>query len=1369
MFSTVAGPRHQRYKTGPWRGMETNQFDPANANHGSLKLAKNVIFETPTEGKGYSTPARVRPGRHNWNSDTLLQRFYLTEAESNESGWTGGSFDTAIYKFGYASRLRSHAGAAATDTYRIFSAVDASQAGLSSAFGTQTLYFWVRVNTPANLTAANCRIEVTSDVGPGAPPWTNYVSVALNTSTWNIGTVVADTWTRLSVPLPSMTQTGAFNPAAITGINLHLDSSAAVDVRLDEAYFEAVTNPGIVGLHEFFKSTTGERFLLAKSGDTLYIDKDESLTFTKVRSNMARNMPTYAAKIYNQIFLTDADQQVVIDGTLNAGSAYNHRAIGFPAPVSPGSVTNVAGGTLSTAGVHHCWMSYIYGNGATVYGQSNMTYIGSVTIGANERYSFSSLAVPTEKEGVIAKRLFIGLAGDPQDASAYFAIELTAADTTEVVDISDATLSAASNPIGPRTNDVPGLAKYLLPFEGSLLYLRLSTNPTAVAYSRPGTDINSGPEIVPATNIAVSQRGEPWTGGIVRDRTAYLFTRRSIHEGKFDQFGQLLISEKDSSVIGSSVSVGAIDQRAIWADDENNIFFQSEYGLAVIEPGGRVVLLSKRKLLDEWKNINDREMVNSFDFRLANTQAEWALGTVGSNLLADTDGLLKYRYPTNVDLALTTLGVSYGNNGYAGNLNNPLDQSIIGPTPFVDPAFYKIQANGNKIEGGATLWMLCKANVPLRINGATLKARKGDNSSQQVNFTIGYFSYQYGRKATYATTDTQFVNAAADFRSDTQSGATDSIQTWAVTFGGGGGGMFVPKGEFFWLGIGSVSASVKPLLVQPGYHPSLYMADKQQDLGWVYSGSVLWNQGTAGGADHTYAPAVQLDFTEVLDTVTEHDVDAGSSIQRYSFLSQATMLTNMNASQRVVIEMATAALAAGPYSNYQVMWDQEYEGVGNAKYNKAVNPFYALTDYRPNTAITAYPHKQQNRFVRYRITVQHGSNYGSDINTVNDSLISATHGAVFLSPTQTIRQQISTESSFSEPFANDLWTSASGTDAFDMQTTPTEWGRFVVDFLESQQRITMQVRTSAANDFSTTSTWYNVPMNYVPNTTELPINGRYVQVRFLFTDDMNGNTGIASYINSFSFSYKRVNALAPLLPPAGCFFERYHLLAYAPKSSRLNTEAWCLSPGDKFAIWDNQPIACWCVYDNKLLAGKQGAGKVSQYWDEDYQDDAVGSIQGTIVGNPTNCGADNIKTFFGILVFSGCREFKGIPRAVADIVPALTPPADMCFAGIYNGSFDNQTAPPNVIGLPLLNSVSDAAGFRYIRPSHSQTGAVAVVGGDAFYSGFGDRMDAVVQVFWSARSHTIKDYIALGTPQRKRFPYLTDIHLELFLENSYGL
>ena len=279
----------------------------------------------------------------------------------------------------------------------------------------------------------------------------------------------------------------------------------------------------------------------------------------------------------------------------------------------------------------------------------------------------------------------------------------------------------------------------------------------------------------------------------------YLFTRRSIHQGRFNQRGVLIVRELDQVTQGQSVSVGALDDNVIWVDDQNNIMFKGEQGECMIDGTDRVKFIAKRKMLDEWKDVNDREPVHSFKSKTWTTQADWGLGTVGSNLNngdvtepGGVPGLLTYKYPKKS-------GQSVLLSNFSGS---PSAAQRVGYTT----GYPSLGASNTWtiIPAGASIYFLTVATLDIRIDNVSLGCNAFNPPSDIVtSFQASILKYKYeaGRTATFALADTSKLGLTAE-TTPTSAAITalgfNPVNEVTLTLNNP---VYIPQGEYFWTQI----------------------------------------------------------------------------------------------------------------------------------------------------------------------------------------------------------------------------------------------------------------------------------------------------------------------------------------------------------------------------------------------------------------------------------------------------------------------------------------------------------------------------------------------------------------------------------------
>lgn len=1441
MFADDRDNRHIKTQVGPWRGIETALFDKVNSLEGACQDAVDVIFERLKPGAGTPTPARVRPGRRAWNTDTLWPRAYLMEAEPGEAGWTfglRGALSTAQAKAGFGAFFQNFAGTEVSTDYRVLPTVmDVTQGGRTATLASNKIVFWYRQNGAAG---TSLTVRITSDAAPGAyAGWVDYLEFNVP-----LGAAALGTWHKAEFLLSAATSppAGAFAGTAaqiatalanISAVGFQGDGLVNCDLFVDEVYIESQANGHVVGLGSFLKATNQNTYVLAKAGESLYIDENETKTFTKVKSGLAVNAPAYFAQVYNQIFMADGSDVLVVDATKNALGNFVWRRAGFPAPdVSAMTPTAIGGGTAMTAGNHFVGLTYIYGAGAEVYGQSSVSIVPTpVAVGAGQQIRVTNIPVPSASEGVVKKRLYVGLFDAQKEATTYFALELDPSDTDTIaagdIDISDADLTVPLNPTGPIDNGLPPTCRYVLPFEGSMLYLRLSSNPSALGYSRRGLDINSGPEIVPGTNLAANQRGEGWTGGIVRGGAVYLFTRRSVHAGRFNNLGNLVVGQLESTMQGGSVSVGAVDMNAIWIDDDGNILFQSEFGIWAVDPSDKVVPLSKRKMKDEWKDVNDLEAVNSFAYRTFTSQADWQEGSVSpstamSNLdMASNPGILTYKYPYSSNVASSTVVPSAGlqfwercRSGDAVFYNNN------GQWPAGVPL---VSGGAMTLQPGRSVALLFKAERAITLDQIHIALSPGQLSTpQSVNVAVELCKYKYemGRppapNGNYIGSPVATSAIVTSLNYNTTPGGVSYPSVESVTFSPAPG-VNIPGKELFWIKIKNNSAAAVVLggaqwatAAQNGSDVNLLSSKRTEgDYEPVETGSptltptftvksdvAQFGEAPFGNAE-TATPGttnttprtvwVGLNVSAVQATEylhVNHTVDQGALLQRWASVSvdDASLLTpitqdHMGACGKLRVQLEVMDPGLGTYTNPRDLDVRTYVGPGIDPPNTAFN-FYNIPDYRP---LATYPGAILTQFgaIRLRSYLTFDSTWGDDCLTEAQSRISMDETVAWGDPYRLLIKH-SWQSSFaSEPYAGDTWTSP----VIDM-VNASSWGKFFLDYKEEQHFVQLQARTDNNVSFTNNPAWVDIAPNSIPTTAQLPINGQFLQVRIIFRDRESraDSAGTPSEVSAFTVSWQLATQgkLRPLMPPAGCHFEDYSLLSYAPAGGVLNQLAWCLSPGVKFSRWTNQPVNVWLVHNKTLLAGMAGTGKITEYWKEDYQDDGVGLIAGDVTTQVLSLGTPNVKSFMGVEVFTGVTEYMGAPVAPGDVSPlvGVSTYGDLFTLTMQTASTDRSADTPPTsplyapVNFPILTDpYADFITRRFDAPTHNHRDARIPALAQSYFFDMGQQ-DSYLVVRWRSYAHRLPRRSAAFTPnypQVNRFPYLTMVVPEFYVENYGGV
>lgn len=1381
MFLGEAGERgHRESSLGAWRGLFTAGMNPSDNMKGALTEARDVLFEKPLPGRGSQAVGRVREGRENYLSTAFSRRFSLAPFQAEEqadyavTGLTTLSTDAA--KYGYFS-AKTTTGGSTNSIMRNFDALDVAQGTLSNKLSDWNLTMWVKTDVPADVDPSEF-VAISSDSGTPAWTYTNYLYVPLSAFTPSITSISANTWTKLTVNLAhaSILEYGDFAGTAaqiaqalgnITSMYMQMFSLTGT-VYVADVALESSKEAHVIKMGAFKSPTEGDDYLFVKTNESLWVDKNEALSFDKIVSALGDNLPASIVQVYNQMFYTDGLKQYVVDLTQNSLGAYNYRTVGFPAP-SAGSiaVSATSGGTESSAGTHNIFIANIYGNASAEFGVSNITYLGNVTIGASQKYSITGITAATEKEGVVKRRIFIGLAGDPKRATCYKAADIDASTTSTTIDISDVDLAGLQNPIGPVDHDIPPIAEMLIPFDGSLIYLGLAENKAAAAYSRIGSDFTAGPEVVPDTNRLVNRLGEAWTGGISRGGLLYLFTRNSIHVAQFLSNGYLDIQQLSQSITGASTAVGALGNDSIMLDADGNIIFESAKGTVLLDIGNRVHMLGQTALYDEWKQVNTEKPVGNYRYRTFTTEAQFEEGTLGDNLDAPTDGgAVEYQYP-NVDYETTFVTPSFGTAATIG--------------AFYNGTLFPVSNDGYlncEIEAGEKVAWCCKANNALYLTGITFQmlATAGATLVIRTRKYVYELDPERAKEADERNASLIGDTVGATVTSVTAGSPQPLYNIKTVTVSSGSISTYIPKGELFWIEIENASGG--PVYIIQGDNGR---ATSDANL-TLYTGWYEGPEGTGGkfpisNGSEWRSASLRVTYAPVQDVV--HDVEithSDDTVQRYAMLARSgygdTWGDILKAAGQAVFE-CEAFDADGNGTGFQDLVRLDYSDPSDTPVNSVINFWNVLPDYRPDESAT-YPNRIDRPVFRIRMRFSNNSPYGEDIVDESQSKISTAYYDTFHVQNFTIGVKYSSEtySGISEPYPNDVWTSP----AIDMGSTPAAWGAFSMIADEAQQRIYYEARTDSVDDFSGNPTWYGVSPNSIPTLSALPINGKYLQIRAVFKDDPSKTAGIPSALKHFGVAWQPAGTLqSPMLPPAAAYFDGVGLIAHALPGAQLNTQAWCLSYGGtyteldrkhKLSIWTNQTVNCWCVYKDKLLAGRCSNGMISWYGNKNTLDDGARAIRGKITTAISHLGiTDAVKMLQGLKVYTGVREYRGVPTSGNDLVSGSL----VCSLSVIQASLDapyyeghyGERPEAYIIQTFLFNYGQKCASGP--RPNISLA--------DFFSTSTGPAQEQFFQFSWEAYAHSVYNRNIASRFQPTafaRFPYLADI-IAMFYVESYNL
>ncbi len=306
-----------------------------------------------------------------------------------------------------------------------------------------------------------------------------------------------------------------------------------------------------VGQHEFKKLSSPLRYHVAVFGETLYADANEARAPYKIKSGQTRNIPHYFTTFENREMITNGvDPNLIWTGTM-------YRTAGYPVPVvSSVTLTASTSGGAMVAGTYQYWMSFVYGEGSVMHGESSVVRIGSATVASGTTGSVALAVIPTGTvySGVVRRRIYRSLVGADSYASAYLVTEIADNTTTTYTDTAlDDTIIA--NKIGNTDNGIPPIAKYTAYYERGMVYMKGNQ----INYSRPGLNLDETPETVPALNLIYLPPSGDLTGSRQLGANLYIFMQQAIYAAAWSGSDLVVRPVKAAAQQG----IGAMDENCI--------------------------------------------------------------------------------------------------------------------------------------------------------------------------------------------------------------------------------------------------------------------------------------------------------------------------------------------------------------------------------------------------------------------------------------------------------------------------------------------------------------------------------------------------------------------------------------------------------------------------------------------------------------------------------------------------------------------------------------------------------------------------------------------------------------------------------------
>lgn len=1223
MRGDVTSPRHGQAQIDGFKGLITNVPDLRAAGPGYLRAAHNVVFD---EGGN----ARPRDGSAQYWAPTS-QRIYLSEFELSENAqWTNGAVDTAVVKYGFQSRKIS---ASQTMTRALPAPIDLTLGG-NYASSTMSVNIWLRTTAKANINAP-CLIKFASDAG-----FVNSVSCALTIPASD------NVWTLVTLPLSGFTVVGTPDYTAIGWFSVSLALAGACTMYYDEAYisYSNYSKSWCTGQYQFRKISTSARYHLGVFGETLFADLNEAQAPYKVISGLTRNIPAY--------FETFEDRCAIFNGTdtpkVFTGTTY--RNIGYAPPTAdPTLAAHGSGGSLSV-GDYYYGVTFVYGEGAVVHGESSMKQDGTkVTVIANDSTDITAIPVGALGSGVIKRRIYRSRVNGGPSSTKYFVAEIADNTTTTYSDVA-ADTTIIVNAEGPTDNGIPPVAKIGRFFQKSMVYL---TN-TAYYWARPGTNLNETPETVPANNYGNLANAGEAVAAVEFNQRLYIFQKRAIGKA-FWQGSTLLYAPVQRTGDSGSQSVGAADQFSITVVADRYIMWTDAEGQDWKMLPNEEIFPESRDIANLKDNFNNLPITSTMDHYTTDTQAQWQLGTVGANLSTSVAaGKLSYHDRANDPFS--------GTYGPATSYDTTWANTTVGTPSPVSAASEPLNVG----TGFTNLrWYVQATSKPLRISSLQIPV----SGTGSLTLTAFKAKYEIGTLTSAVTT---LATASA-------SGSGN----WTATMGLSAE-VYVPMGEKVVFSLLLTGGAVSVTITKDNYFGANIDA---------YNSHLYENASGSGdslnpisGGYCVYYSLVGANAT--LTTQTSSVFDAGATFQRWHWLSYST--SALKAGNRIMVSLQVSSDGTTWVRNPEKVYDLLAIPGSLSVASPLVNEnfyFFPLRDYRVGEP---FPAGTQWRYARFLIVVDafRGSSPVAEQYSAVSTTITNTFPRITL-PVMSAAAEASFTTYDKTLYARDIYTSEV-VDAISLGS----WGTFYADYAERQQTLTFQVITSATTDFSG-STWRDVTPGAPPPSNSLVASARYFKYRIIFQDDPSKETspGDVSEVFEVILSWAQGSAaLAPFMPPVLFYYKDYIYASWPSKTSRVHDSSVALDAfkktyedvPHKYSTFSAPHYVGYAVVGGMLIGAPTSGGVLSRLRNSEIADNNSAIPVGPdayVEIMPWTMGTYNVKTLYWIYVGMQWGLFaRGFFQGEASTYPTI--------AGNIPVTFGMTAATNNTV----LSALAAAAG-----------------------------------------------------------------------------
>jgi hypothetical protein len=987
-----------------------------------------------------------------------------------------------------------------------------------------------------------------------------------------------------------------------------------------------------LGEHEFRRTNSPNRYLLAAFGETLYADLNEAKAPYKLFSGLTRNIPMYFTEAENRAIATNGtDANLVFNGS-------HVRQVGYPAPPAGMAYdTNGSGGSLPVGTLFYA-VSFVYGEGSDLYGESNITSMatGQAIASPGQTIKLKTIPVGAIGSGVVKRRIYRCLNNGGAYSTVYLVYEIpnntdTTFEDTGAAPNSMLDVALILQKAGPIDNGVPPIVKYAKFYDRGMVYL----GGQQVYYSRPGADLDSTPETVPAENVFSLPPAGDVTAAVEFNNVLYIFQEMAVTSARW--IGSDLIPQPVAR--SRETGVGAIDQNAVTVYADNFILFKDRLGQLhrllpndVIDPAtswysqysGEVYSKPIANLLND---VNPYPCSTTMYHETVNSEAQWdnrgANGSIGNNLVVTDDGRLSYQYgkignyaPAAPASVKFDAGHTVGPSASDGNRG-------LGIIPARLPFTVKM-----RLQASAPIHLTSLSTV---LGAAIVLSRASGIVSYTLKLTKIADAKSTAEGSTLAT-----VSGTKTFSESGSSSETNATLNCNV---------YIPKNECVIFEISVTALSI--FLVE---------AYIRRDTKVKAAGAIKSIASTFTDVSDYYTPAIGASYAIAQTTIYTQAAQSLATIQRYAGV--AINGQSLKGGNSISVDLEAGTDASFSNAIQATVLTNTVDAYGDIPpVNVAMEPYlidsvtnlFPLSDFRNLT-----PSGLSVQRPYYRVVVTLDPNRAapvddrgvSQITLEEYSRVSKTITDAFPSFTS-VDILGSTEASFPNPY--DL--TAYAYDIYTSRVVPATYiasfGKLNVSYQVGQQKLTFQMRTGSNSATILGNPWVTVypDDNASINAAINAIGDTCFQWRVIFQDDPSKVAGplLQTILSSVNIAWgASSSAIAPLMPPTLMYYKGKVLGSWTPSQSRVPSRTMYMdtcsddqgNKGPRFATWTGLYFTALTVATDKLIAGTASGGKLYRLFNSAIGDDAFNwpnayqGVPGIIVTVPMSFGTSQIKSLY---------------------------------------------------------------------------------------------------------------------------------------------